>query len=271
MGDWIIECCFHFFLSLVLPGRNMMRQTGRPGLGSGWGSCPHSCCSVSSFLSFFLPGSFIILGWGWGTTEGGRAPLFLFLAGAWDLHTEWVVFTLYHRKCPSPSWAQNCGGALPISLSPLTSPRKARQGAAGWVRGEEKLMEMPSGLWRNLRCLGKRLCAWTLAPPETLGPLAFQWWGSQLILRPESGEGPDRSGLCREGCALRGRWKSRAFCFVDANLEARRNIFKRSLASHFLYVSGFKKSVYIVDFVPQRFLWKSPSLQQNWKDFTVNT
>lgn len=164
MGDWIIECCFHFFLSLVLPGSNMMRQTGRPGLGSGWGSCPHSCYSVSSFLSFFLPGSFIILGWGWRTTEGGRAPLFLFLAGAWDLHTEWVVFTLSHRKRPSPSWAQNCGGALPISLSPLTSPRKARQGAAGWVRGEEKLMEMPSGLWRNLRCLGKRLCAWTLAP-----------------------------------------------------------------------------------------------------------
>lgn len=91
-------------------------------------------------------------------------PLFFFSLQMPGTYTQsGVVFTLYHRKCPSPSWAQNCGGALPISPSTLTS-RKARQGAAGWVRGEEKLMEMPSCLWRNLRCLGKRLCAWTLAP-----------------------------------------------------------------------------------------------------------
>lgn len=42
----------------------------------------------------------------------------------------------------------------------------------------------------------------TACPRGGAHPSPAKWQGSQLILRPESGEGPDRPGPCGQGSAL---------------------------------------------------------------------
>lgn len=49
-----------------------------------------------------------------------------------------------------------------------------------------------------------------------------KWWSSQLILRLESGEGPDRAVPHTEGSTLGDRW---TFCFVHANIWRQEEIF----------------------------------------------
>lgn len=74
-GIWetILWCCFHSFLPLILPGSNVMKKMGRPGLDGGWGVPVFTAAIVSLvFLSlastnyekepFPLPDPFIMLG-----------------------------------------------------------------------------------------------------------------------------------------------------------------------------------------------------------------
>ena len=218
----------------------------------GWwlGSpCLHGCYSVISFPVFgkyklwegaFYPPWPFYYAWIRVRSHGGCAFFdFLLgkpgrvLPGGWGEKKSW-------GKCPASYRETWVSGGMLVCLDCGFPETHRPSGSSAMQSGCGERGDSSSGVWLVLQQCQPVLSCLPRQPAHEGGahPSPAKRQGSQMILRPESGEGPDRPGPCSQGSALWGRWKPRTFCFVTANLEARINIFKRSLLSHLCVVCG---------------------------------